>query len=113
MAFIPPHIDCNITPDDLTQSSLNTNKILSVTDSIVGDAHGWSSIDQSTLKVTHIKGGITNLLCLIQASSTNSSNPPKPLLFRIFGDKSDIFIDRNIDNQLMMELSHLGVGPTL
>ena len=61
-------------------------------------------------KITTIQGGITNLLFLAELN-TNDPNIPKDLLIRVYGENTEVLIDRPFETCLFHELGQSGFGP--
>ena len=56
-------------------------------------------------KVTKVSGGITNLLLKMSPSGAH-----KPVLVRVFGDNTDIVIDRKAEEVVSLQLYKAGFG---
>ena len=63
----------------------------------------WKSID---VRITQLKGGITNKLYRIQSEKGDYT-------VRIYGDKTDLFINRDHEAQALREMSEIGVSSRL
>jgi len=63
----------------------------------------WKSID---VRITQLKGGITNKLYRIQSEKGDYT-------VRIYGDKTDLFINRDHEAQALREMSKIGVSSRL
>ena len=72
--------------------------------SLVGDAWG----DAAGTLVQPVYGGITNSLFKVYRSDS-----PRAVLVRVFGDKTEIIIDRENDLAAFRALAALGFGPEL
>ncbi|MFT5681498.1 MAG: ethanolamine kinase [Myxococcota bacterium] len=67
-------------------------------------APSWAH--EETAVVSSISGGITNLLFLLTAPDRD------PMLVRLYGDGTEVVIDRDRENTLMAYLSQQGFAPT-
>jgi hypothetical protein len=65
---------------------------------------GWPSAQPA--KVTQIQGGITNLLWKVECG-------PRAALVRVYGENTEVMIDRQLECVLFAELSRRGFGPQL
>ncbi|MFW6139241.1 MAG: hypothetical protein ACOC7U_08715, partial [Spirochaetota bacterium] len=61
------------------------------------------------VEITQIKGGITNKLYRVKALNDTS----KDYVFRLYGEKTDMFIDRDIEMEVMSVLEPLNISPKL
>ena len=72
---------------------------------------GYSTtIDMDTfaaIQVTKVSGGITNVLLKLQPADYCQL---EPVLFRIFGDKTDLLIDREQEARVILQLNAAGFG---
>ena len=59
------------------------------------------------IQVTKVSGGITNVLLKLQPAKCCQL---KPVLFRIFGDKTDLLIDRKQEARVILQLNTAGFG---
>jgi len=59
------------------------------------------------LSIKELKGGITNKLYRVSASDG------KDYVFRIYGQKTEMFIDRDVESKNMMLMGPLGITPKL
>ena len=59
----------------------------------------WRGID---VRITQLKGGITNKLYRIQSTKGDYT-------VRIYGDKTDLFIDRDQETRIIREMAKIGV----
>eukprot|EP00667_Euglena_gracilis_P013493 EG_transcript_13928 len=64
-------------------------------------APGWEKVTEADLKVDLVKGGITNLLFKV-------TSPAGALLVRVYGDKTELVIDREKETAMLRQLSDLG-----
>jgi len=58
----------------------------------------WRTVNIDEMKVDQISGGITNLLYKV-------SGPAVPLLVRVYGDNTDVIIDRAKETNMLKQLS--------
>lgn len=65
---------------------------------------GWATAQEDSMQITVICGGITNLLYRVQYLS-------KSVLVRVYGEKTEMLIDREVDNAVFAELSKSGFAP--
>ena len=56
-------------------------------------------------KVAKVSGGITNLLLKLSPSGAN-----EPVLVRVFGDNTDIVIDRKAEEVVSLQIYKAGFG---
>ncbi|EFJ52542.1 choline, partial [Volvox carteri f. nagariensis] len=68
---------------------------------------GWSDLQAQDMQVSRISGGISNLLVKVE--------PPPPLQpvavkVRVFGDKTELLIDREAEKHLLLRLNQAGFG---
>ena len=59
------------------------------------------------IQVTKVSGGITNVLLKLQPAECCQL---EPVLFRIFGDKTDLLIDREQEARVILQLNAAGLG---
>ena len=59
------------------------------------------------IQVTMVSGGITNVLLKLQPADCCQL---EPVLFRIFGDKTDLLIDREQEARVILQLNTAGFG---
>ena len=67
----------------------------------------WAAVADECLDVSAICGGITNVLFLV--SQLNSS---EKVIVRLYGNGTEAFIDRTVENLVFAKLSELEIGPT-
>ena len=73
-------------------------------------AVGGKTTDHAKLlTVSQIQGGITNRLYRISISTTTTTTL-NPVLVRVYGEGSDLFIDRSVDEAVFRELTLLPEG---
>jgi len=75
-------------------------------------AHRWATAADSDLEVQVIKGGITNSLWKV-TNTKPMERDEGSVLVRLFGDGSDILIDRARDEVIFERMSRFGYGPRL
>ncbi|MFC1882649.1 hypothetical protein ACFL2S_14285, partial [Thermodesulfobacteriota bacterium] len=63
----------------------------------------WKGLD---IKISQLSGGITNKLYRIQSEAGDYT-------VRIYGDQTDLFIDREYEAQTIEEMAKIGVGSNL
>lgn len=68
---------------------------------------GWE-VDPSSIQLKEIKGGITNKLTLCTRTDTKQK-----VLVRVYGENTEVLIDRNIENRIFAELTVLKFGVSL
>eukprot|EP00752_Nemacystus_decipiens_P008976 g8013.t1 len=66
----------------------------------------WLEFPSEEIAVTVIGGGITNLLFKLQGPKEEAA-----ILVRIYGEDTDVLIDRERDNALFDELARMGYAP--
>eukprot|EP01084_Bolivina_argentea_P282729 484021_1 len=79
-----------------------------------------TDISKSNYTLSVIQGGITNLLYLMTPNINNKDDnksqdkySPKKLLVRVYGENTEVLIDRNREEKLFYELGQLKFGPTM
>lgn len=75
-----------------------------------------TDISKSSYTSKTIQGGITNLLYLLTPNDNDTKdakNKGKKLLVRIYGENTEVLIDREREQKLFYELGVIGVGPKL
>lgn len=70
----------------------------------------WNTGSSINLKITQLTGGITNKLYLIKNNTMNG--PDNCIIVRLYGDGTDMIIDRNVENSVFSQLSLLKFGPS-
>jgi len=93
---------CAYSVDKSGSESLRDESIRRALELIVQDWRG----DGEEAEVRPLTGGITNLLYLV----SNASG--RRVIVRLFGQGTELFVDRQRENVVFSELSRLGVGPT-
>ncbi|GIL68076.1 hypothetical protein Vafri_21390 [Volvox africanus] len=66
---------------------------------------GWADLGASDMQISRICGGISNLLVKV--------DPPAPLpavAVKVFGDKTELLIDREAEKGLLLKLNAVGFG---
>jgi len=76
----------------------------------------WSVLSNDDIIVSKLSGGITNIIYLLRKNNNDSNNinttmNPNAVIVRIYGDGTDIVIDRNTENNVFASLSSLRIGP--
>eukprot|EP00668_Euglena_longa_P003026 GGOE01003536.1.p1 GENE.GGOE01003536.1~~GGOE01003536.1.p1 ORF type:complete len:394 (+),score=105.51 GGOE01003536.1:39-1184(+) len=61
----------------------------------------WKKVSEDEMKVDLVKGGITNLLYKV-------TSPVGSLLVRVYGDKTELVINRDKETAMLRQLSDLG-----
>lgn len=69
--------------------------------------HSWAAATPETIRVTIITGGITNSLYRVEYEAGS----PSAVLVRVFGEKTEILIDRTTDNFAFKFMGEQGIGP--
>eukprot|EP01083_Nonionella_stella_P075533 205392_1 len=77
-----------------------------------------TDISKSSYTLSVIQGGITNLLYLLTPKSgdeckSNDQASGHKLLVRIYGENTEVLIDRDREEKLFYELGNVGFGPKL
>eukprot|EP00891_Asterochloris_glomerata_P001276 jgi/Astpho2/1276/Aster-07120 len=67
----------------------------------------WGKLSDDEIEVTKVSGGITNVLLKLQPADWCQL---EPVLFRIFGDKTDLLIDREQEARVILQLNTAGFG---
>jgi len=74
----------------------------------------WSSVSDDDIIISPLSGGITNIIYLLRKYSNNTSSNtvmnPNNVIIRIYGDGTEMVIDRNIENVVFASLSSLRIG---
>jgi thiamine kinase-like enzyme len=115
-AFAIPRLDIAVNPpgsDPLSERDRVKDAVLRLPPGRRGGV-----ADRDGLACTQIQGGITNRLYKVEFSgregtSINTSINTSPLLVRVYGEGSEHFIDRNVDEAVFAELTSLGFGVDL
>ncbi|PNW82726.1 hypothetical protein CHLRE_06g291600v5 [Chlamydomonas reinhardtii] len=66
---------------------------------------GWSDLQEEDMRMSKISGGISNLLVKVE--------PPAPLqavAVKVFGDKTELLIDREAEKHTLLRLNAVGFG---
>lgn len=71
------------------------------------------ALPDDAFAVDTVSGGITNLLFKVTVPAITEPLGASALLVRIFGEKTEVLIDREKDNAVFEELSAAGFGPRL
>ncbi|KAL2653862.1 hypothetical protein R1flu_021990 [Riccia fluitans] len=71
----------------------------------------WHGVEETLMEVSHITGGITNLL--LKVAVTSSGVSPECVTVRIFGPHTEAVIDRDREIQGLRHLSESGFGAGL
>ena len=74
---------------------------------------GWEALPDEAIEVSFITGGISNALFKVgpaRAAGDEEPSPP-PVVFRIYGDNTEAFIDREHEMANMRLLHNHGFGP--
>ncbi|KXZ49428.1 hypothetical protein GPECTOR_21g654 [Gonium pectorale] len=66
---------------------------------------GWSDLAVEDVKVSRISGGISNLLVKVEPPE-----PLRPVAVKVFGDKTELLIDREAEKHILLRLNQLGFG---
>lgn len=67
----------------------------------------WSEVTEETTQVKPVGGGITNKLFHVQTDGVDS------VVFRRFGDNTEVFIDRDVECSNTLQLNGCGFGARL
>eukprot|EP01138_Halocafeteria_seosinensis_P011232 gb/GECG01011474.1/.p1 GENE.gb/GECG01011474.1/~~gb/GECG01011474.1/.p1 ORF type:complete len:393 (+),score=53.55 gb/GECG01011474.1/:1-1179(+) len=80
---------------------------------VVSQLCPWANgVESNRLEIEEIRGGITNLLYRVYHKD-HSKEEDYAAMVRIFGEKSEVLIDRDKDNQVFKHFSDLKFGPHL
>ena len=71
----------------------------------------WRNADSSSLVNRVVSGGLTNLLNLVQLVDPATGRVQEQALVRLFGEGTEEFIDRKLDNNVSALMSRLGIAP--
>mmetsp|Transcript_13939 Transcript_13939/g.37215 ORF Transcript_13939/g.37215 Transcript_13939/m.37215 type:complete len:456 (+) Transcript_13939:67-1434(+) len=77
---------------------------------------GWSSLEPSSLQVEKMSGGISNLLVkvtppgFVAASNNRNQQGLRPVAVKVFGDKTELLIDREKELEMLLHLNRAGFG---
>eukprot|EP00903_Cladosiphon_okamuranus_P010046 g9525.t1 len=93
-----------IFPFTVREGSERHNDVKQVAKSVMQGA--WLEFPSEQIVVTVIGGGITNLLFKLQGPEEETA-----ILVRIYGEDTDVLIDRERDNALFDELASMGYAP--
>jgi len=97
---------------DLSNEELFYNSMKNVVKEIIPM---WSNINNNDINVSNLAGGITNIIYLLNKKNDNNNNNninnPNTVIVRIYGDGTDMVIDRNVENIVFSSLSSLRIGP--
>ena len=67
----------------------------------------WSSTSLDGIIVTKISGGISNLIVKVSPSEGDNL---APVAFKIFGEKTELLVDRGQELQTLIKLNAAGFG---
>ncbi|GAX75561.1 hypothetical protein CEUSTIGMA_g3004.t1 [Chlamydomonas eustigma] len=65
----------------------------------------WSKENIDDISVTTISGGISNLIVKVSSSGSHD-----PILFKVFGEKTELLVDREQELKTLINLNALGFG---
>ncbi|KAF5832967.1 kinase-like domain-containing protein [Dunaliella salina] len=76
---------------------------------------GWTSLEPSSLQVEKMSGGISNLLVKVTppgfvAASNRNEQGLRPVAVKVFGDKTELLIDRDKELEMLLHLNRVGFG---
>ncbi|KAG6553521.1 hypothetical protein Mapa_004433 [Marchantia paleacea] len=99
---------CQIHVDVTKDSETMNSAVRQVCKAVVKE---WANVDEHVMQVSHITGGITNLLLKVAVSSSGVSL--QSVTVRIFGPNTETVIDRQRELQAIHHLSTSGFGAEL
>lgn len=67
----------------------------------------WENLKEDEVEVSEISGGITNLLWKLTPKLETGL---APVVVRIFGEQTDLLIDRDREKQVLLQLNQAGFG---
>nr|BAU37043.1 ethanolamine kinase [Chlamydomonas asymmetrica] len=68
---------------------------------------GWSQLDGGLCTVSKISGGISNMLVKVAPPADSGLNP---VAVKVFGDKTELLIDRDTERHVLLKLNEAGFG---
>uniref|UniRef100_A0A7S0VNF9 ethanolamine kinase n=1 Tax=Polytomella parva TaxID=51329 RepID=A0A7S0VNF9_9CHLO len=68
---------------------------------------GWSDVPDESYKFSKISGGISNILVKADPSGFNGLSP---VAVKVFGDKTELLIDREVEKTVLVQLNQHGFG---
>ena len=71
---------------------------------------GWGEGAAASCEVTVITGGITNSLFRVVNRQLDPSDPKMSVILRVFGDNTDLLIDRPRELSVLRQLNAIGFG---
>ncbi|KAI7845556.1 hypothetical protein COHA_000847 [Chlorella ohadii] len=74
---------------------------------------GWGGLDAGDMDISFITGGISNALFKVSAPAAAAAGGVPAAAFRIYGDSTEQFIDRNHELGIMRLAHQHGFGPQL
>ncbi|KAL3685860.1 hypothetical protein R1sor_003882 [Riccia sorocarpa] len=99
---------CNMYVDPAEEEETLKKGVRHVCRSVVKE---WQGVEETLMEVSHITGGITNLLLKVEVKSPGIS--PESVTVRIFGPHTETVIDRDREKQALRHLSESGFGAGL
>ncbi|KAG2428047.1 hypothetical protein HXX76_012031 [Chlamydomonas incerta] len=66
---------------------------------------GWSELKEEDMQMSKISGGISNLLVKVEPPA-----PLQPVAVKVFGDKTELLIDREAEKHTLLRLNAVGFG---
>ncbi|BDA42425.1 probable ethanolamine kinase [Coccomyxa sp. Obi] len=69
--------------------------------------NGWNNVSQDEITVSEISGGITNLLWKLTPPLKSGLGP---VVVRVFGEQTDLLIDRDREKEVLLQLNQAGFG---
>ena len=76
----------------------------------------WNNVTDDEIIISPLSGGITNIIYLLRkysksnSTSSNTVMNPNNIIIRIYGDGTEMVIDRNVENIVFATLSSLRIG---
>ena len=109
-----PHLDIAINPEGANPRT-EPDRIKDVVLQLfqVKEKSCGNATNRAGLILTQIQGGITNRLYKVDCNGMDMGAgliSRVPLLVRVYGEGSEYFIDRNVDEAVFAELTELGFG---
>lgn len=101
-ALAPPRNDCKIDLDDGEEEANAAIYTL-----CVSSLPGWAGLSQDDVEFKKLAGGISNLLVKVAPKSSKLG----AVVVKVFGESTDLMVDRKRETQVVCELGAQGYGP--